>query len=37
MIVTGTFAKHGKESGKVKTDFTTSKVCNGAATYTTTG
>ncbi len=35
--VTGTFGKHGKESGKVKTDFTTSRVCNGTATYTTTG
>jgi hypothetical protein len=37
VIITGTFAKHGKESGKVKTDFTTSHVCNGTATYTTTG
>jgi hypothetical protein len=37
VIVTGTFAKHGKESGTVTTDFTGSHVCNGTATYTTTG
>ena len=37
VIITGTFAKHGKESGTVTTDFTTSHVCNGSSTYTTTG
>lgn len=37
VIVTGTFAKHGKESGKVMTDFTTSAGCNGTSTYATTG
>lgn len=37
VIVTGAFAKHGKESGKVTTDFTSSHVCNGTATYSTTG
>lgn len=36
VIVTGTFAKHGKESGTVVTDFT-GHVCNGTSTYTTTG
>jgi len=37
VIITGAFAKHGKESGTVRTDFTKSPVCNGTATYTTTG
>lgn len=37
VIITGAFAKHGKESGTVKTDFTKSHVCNGTATYTATG
>jgi hypothetical protein len=37
VIITGKFGKHGKESGTVTTDFTTSHVCNGTATYTTTG
>ncbi len=37
VIVTGTFAKHGRESGTVMTDFTKSHECNGKATYTTTG
>lgn len=37
VIVSGKFGMHGKESGKVTTDFTGSHVCNGTATYTTTG
>lgn len=37
VVITGKFAKHGKESGTVTTDFTTTHVCNGTATYTTTG
>jgi hypothetical protein len=35
LIVTGKFRKHGKESGKVKTDFTTGTVCNGTSKYST--
>jgi hypothetical protein len=35
VVITGKFAKHGKESGKVKTDFTHSSRCNGTATYST--
>ncbi len=37
VIVTGKFAKHGKESGKVKTAFTHSSSCNGTAGYSTKG
>lgn len=37
VVITGSFAKHGKESGTVRTDFTVSHVCNGTSTYTTTG
>lgn len=37
VIVTGTFAKHGKESGTVVTDFTGVHTCNGTSTYTATG
>ena len=37
VIVTGTFAKHGKESGTVRTDFTRSSSCNGTSRYSTTG
>ncbi len=34
LVVSGTFAKHGKVSGTVFTDFTKSKVCNGTSKYT---
>ncbi|HEX5309114.1 MAG TPA: hypothetical protein VFW38_08560 [Solirubrobacteraceae bacterium] len=37
VIVTGSFGKHGKESGKVKTDFTKATTCNGTSSYSTTG
>jgi hypothetical protein len=37
VIVTGSFAKHGKESGKVRTDFTHSSSCNGTSSYSTRG
>ncbi|HEV3094103.1 MAG TPA: hypothetical protein VGY30_06275 [Solirubrobacteraceae bacterium] len=37
VIVTGSFGKHGKASGKVKTDFTKAKACNGTSSYTATG
>lgn len=37
LIVTGKFAKHGKESGTAKTDFTRSTACNGSSTYSTVG
>jgi hypothetical protein len=37
VIITGNFANHGKESGKVKTDFTRSTICNGTSRYTTKG
>lgn len=37
VIVTGAFAKHGRESGKVKTDFTRSSSCNGTSSYSTRG
>lgn len=37
LIVSGKFGKHKKESGTVKTDFTTSHTCNGTAKYTTKG
>ena len=37
VIVTGSFAKHGKESGKVTTDFTHGVSCNGTSSYTTKG
>jgi hypothetical protein len=37
VIVTGSFAKHGKESGKVRTDFTHSSSCNGSSSYSTRG
>lgn len=37
VIVTGAFAKHGKVSGKVQTDFTKAKVCNGSSSYTAVG
>jgi hypothetical protein len=33
VIVTGTFAKHGKESGKVTTAFTHGSSCNGTSPY----
>jgi hypothetical protein len=36
VIITGSFAMHGKESGKVTTDFTHS-TCNGTSSYKTTG
>lgn len=32
--ITGKFGKKGHESGKVITDFTTSKTCNGTSKYT---
>jgi hypothetical protein len=32
----GSFAAHGRESGKVKTDFTRSATCNGTSSYKTT-
>ena len=35
VIITGRFAKHGKESGKVMTDFTHSNTCNGTSSYAT--
>jgi hypothetical protein len=35
VIVTGSFGKHGRESGKVTTDFTHSGSCNGTSRYTT--
>jgi hypothetical protein len=37
LIVSGKFAKHKKESGAVKTDFTKYHACNGTAKYTTKG
>jgi hypothetical protein len=37
LIVSGKFGKRKKESGTVKTDFTTSSTCNGTAKYTTKG
>ncbi|HEX3692848.1 MAG TPA: hypothetical protein VHU13_05835 [Solirubrobacteraceae bacterium] len=37
VIVTGSFGEHGKESGKVKTDFTKAATCNGTSSYSTTG
>jgi hypothetical protein len=37
VIVTGRFATHGKESGKVTTDFTHGASCNGTSNYTTKG
>jgi hypothetical protein len=37
VIVTGSFAKHGKESGKVTTDLTHGGSCNGTSRYTTRG
>lgn len=37
VIITGSFAAHGKESGKVTTDFTHSATCNGTSSYKTTG
>lgn len=36
VIITGSFAGHGRESGKVKTDFTRSATCNGTSSYKTT-
>ena len=37
VIITGSFAKHGKESGKVMTDFTHGTTCNGTSRYATKG
>jgi hypothetical protein len=37
LIVTGKFAKHGKESGKATTQFTHVTACDGTSTYSTTG
>lgn len=37
VIITGSFAKHGKESGRVMTVFTHSGGCNGTSSYTTMG
>src|SRR5689334_13568823 len=37
VIVTGRFAKKGKESGKVTTAFTHATSCNGTSSYTTKG
>jgi hypothetical protein len=37
VIVTGSFAKHGEEHGKVTTDFTHSRSCNGSSNYSTRG
>ena len=37
VIVTGRFAKHGKEHGKVRTDFTHSSSCNGTSSYSSRG
>lgn len=37
VIVTGTFGRHGKEHGRVRTDFTTAMSCNGTSGYSTTG
>jgi hypothetical protein len=37
VIITGSFAAHRKESGKVTTDFTHSATCNGTSSYKTTG
>lgn len=37
VIVTGRFAKHGGESGKVTTAFTKYKICNGTSSYAATG
>ena len=37
VIITGSFAKHSKESGKVRTDFTHSNSCNGTSSYTAKG
>ena len=37
VIITGSFTKHGKESGKVMTDFTHGTTCNGTSRYATKG
>jgi hypothetical protein len=37
VIITGSFAKHGNESGKVMTDFIHAGTCNGTASYTAKG
>ena len=37
VIISGSFAKHGKESGKVMTDFTHGTTCNGTSRYATKG
>ena len=37
VIVSGSFAKHGKESGKVTTAFTHAGGCNGTSRYATKG
>lgn len=37
VIVTGSFGKHGKVSGKVKTDFTKAKICNGTSSFSAVG
>jgi hypothetical protein len=34
LVISGTFAKHGKVSGTAFTDFTKSKTCNGTSKYT---
>ncbi len=33
LVITGKFAKHGRESGTVTTAFTSLKVCNGTSKY----
>ncbi len=35
VIISGSFAKHGTESGKVMTDFTHGSTCNGTSRYAT--
>ena len=37
VIVTGSFARHGNESGKVTTDFNSGGNCNGTSPYRTKG
>jgi hypothetical protein len=37
VIITGSFAKPGTESGKVRTDLTHDNRCNGTSHYATTG
>ena len=35
LVITGKFGRHGTESGKLTTDFTTSPTCNGTSKYAT--